>query len=301
MALRGTTGTSEGPTGPPGRRNDSATGLAVRERGWRSDGVAEVFGDEKSWAQPQPRGSLAGRVIVEITAEPFVPARLVRAEVAGEFAVPPRYVKGQELGPSARDDLPDRSSSEIALVDYESDCGVSAHPVRQSGPRAREDPERVVFPEEPRRAHGRAVRRNPGRQRLRQELIDVKVVASHLVITFLRLARHGASAAGGHSMRLQPRLRSSGGSVKLSHDAAECGQPLLLPACRGGERHESGLHRPAAGRMPGMPRRVMARLAVMARMAWSFWAAAARVVSIAATSPSQPWSLASWSRSPRLA
>ena len=49
----------------------------------------------------------------------------------------------------------------------------------------------------------------------------------------------------------------------------------------------------------GMPRWTCALRAV--RMASSFWAAAAMVVSIAATSPSQPCSLASWSRAARLA
>jgi hypothetical protein len=54
-------------------------------------------------------------------------------------------------------------------------------------------------------------------------------------------------------------------------------------------------------RIPGMPRWTMVPRAVRARMASSFWTAAAMVVSIAATSPSQPCSLASWSRSARLA
>jgi len=67
------------------------------------------------------------------------------------------------------------------------------------------------------------------------------------------------------------------------------------------ERHEPGLRRPAEGRTSGMPRwaLVLADLVVRSRMASSFWAAAARVVSIAATSPSQPCSFASWSRPPR--
>ena len=49
-----------------------------------------------------------------------------------------------------------------------------------------------------------------------------------------------------------------------------------------------------------MPRWVIVLVARL-RMVSSFCAAAAMVVSIAATSPSQRWSLASWSRSMRLA
>ena len=58
---------------------------------------------------------------------------------------------------------------------------------------------------------------------------------------------------------------------------------------------------PTVERKPGIPRCVLLFAAADKRIAASFWFAAARVVSIAATSPSQPWSLASWSRSTRLA
>jgi hypothetical protein len=50
-----------------------------------------------------------------------------------------------------------------------------------------------------------------------------------------------------------------------------------------------------------MPRWTVVLRAVRSRMASSFWPAAAVVVSIAATSPSQPCSFASRSQSPRLA
>jgi hypothetical protein len=61
---------------------------------------------------------------------------------------------------------------------------------------------------------------------------------------------------------------------------------------------QSWLDRPVETRMSGMPRWTALSRACIA---FSFCVAAARVVSIAATSPSQPCSLASWSRSRRLA
>lgn len=65
-----------------------------------------------------------------------------------------------------------------------------------------------------------------------------------------------------------------------------------------GDGHVAVLVRPAELWMSGMPRTTVALRA--ARMASSFWAAAAMVVSIAATSPSQPCSFASASRADQL-
>ncbi len=100
--------------------------------------------------------------------------------VTRQLTAPAGHVKWQDLSAAASDDLPDQSGRQVAVICHEGYCGVRLYQPRQSCPRASEDPERLVLPQEPRRPHSRAIRRDPGRKWLRQECVDVELFPATL-------------------------------------------------------------------------------------------------------------------------
>ena len=82
------------------------------------DDVAEVFGGQGGGEKPEPRRSGPGRIVVQVGAEAAIPFRLIRAQVARQFAPAPGHVEGQDLGCPMRDHLTDDTGSQIAHVNW---------------------------------------------------------------------------------------------------------------------------------------------------------------------------------------
>jgi DNA replication protein DnaC len=146
----------------------------------RRHGVAEISRGERGRQQTQPHRASFARIIVQVVHETLVPQSLVRTQIAGQLAPPPRHIKGHKLSLAPRDHLSDTPRREITLVHHEGNVRVILHAVEQPGPRACQGPEGSLFPEEPDRTHRRPARRDTSGERLLQESVHIKTRRSHI-------------------------------------------------------------------------------------------------------------------------